>query len=453
MQIDRSVYQRLINKIEIEYPVNEWIHNGYHIWPLLRIRLFFKLVHENENSRHQGYNRNRFQRHLTKIKSIPELWGSYLNLNDNIRTIYCGAPSHRVNYQGKKFNRYFDPLMDKEMSDNLLLEYSSSSKEGYYKPNRVLLVSDMIMFNKPYLKFGSFLGIENRYAKKLNVILDGLGIKVENFVSHTSGFISKVDQSRHFFYKLLQKISPKKIYMLCYYNNHMLGMNIAADQLNIPTIDMQHGPQGNYHLAYGMWQDIPKEGYESLPNIFYTWDKPSANALNKWAKNTIKHSAVVTGNPWVEGWKRGDFISHNHKWPDNLILYTLQPTGDPLEPYLLETIKSTYAKWNWWLRIHPRQKGETASIKKRLRDYGLLEHVNIKDATELLLPQILINTKVHLTKFSGCAVEAFDFNTPSIILDKRGEDIFEDYFSYNIVDSCTEKNAKLLVVKINSFLN
>ena len=42
------------------------------------------------------------------------------------------------------------------------------------------------------------------------------------------------------------------------------------------------------------------------------------------------------------------------------------------------------------------------------------------------MPEIFTKTKVHVTNFSGCTLEAVNFGIPSIIIDKRGLDAFKD---------------------------
>lgn len=451
MHINRDAYKILLNDIEDSYPVNEWMHKGYHIWPILRLRLFIMMVRQYEGSRHTQSVQSKVQKLYKKIITIPISWLNYYNLSESFNELYCGASAYRVDYLGKSYNKYFDYLMDKKIDqNNLLLEYSSFSKENIYKPERVLLVSNLIKCFKLYEKAKDIIGRENHYAKELDKILQQKDFLVKNFVADTSRQITNVDRAAVFFEKLLKRISPTKIYELCYYSTDMLGLNIAADRLGIPTVDMQHGP---YHLAYWSWENVPSQGYEALPNEFHTWDQSSADSVKEWCKGTTKHSATVTGNPWVEGWKKGVFKASDYVWPDNLMLYTLQPTGEPLEPYLLQTINETCDRWNWWLRLHPRQSAELPAIKRKLKKEGLLEKVNIKDATELPLPEILIHTKVHITKFSGCAIEAFNFQTPTILLDKRGEQMFEDYLSYEIMTSCTKKESGKLVEKIIHLMN
>ncbi len=450
---NREEIRDLIYDIETSYPVNEWMHNGYHIWPVLRIHLYLALVKQDEiNGSNKNVPNGRFENVPETLRGAFSSLVDYIKLEKDIESIYCGAPSHRVQYQGQEFNRYFDHLMDKQSAKSLLVEGSTNTKENYYKSDRVILVSDLIKCFRLDLKTGDLLGRKNKFAKKLGSIIEKEHLQVRNYVSQATRYISNVERAVSFFEKLLRKTIPERVYELCYYSTSLLGLNIAADKLGIKTIDVQHGPQGEHHLAYGSWHLVPAEGYEALPSEFHTWDQSSANIIEQSLGKTTKHSATVTGNRWVDGWKKGEFETSDYPWPDNIVLYTLQPSGNPLEPYLLETIKQTCEKWNWWLRLHPRQMSELPTIKNKLKNHDLLDKVNLEDATKLLLPDILLNTKAHLTKFSGSAIEAFNFQTPTIILDKRGESVFNDYFEHDIMISCTGNDTDLLIAKINSLI-
>lgn len=456
---NRRFYRDLINEIERDYSVTEWIHNGYHIWPVLRVRLFLKLVAKYEKARSGSNNKSKRNRdYLSQLNGIYTSWRMYNSFSKSkIDTIYCGTPSHRIDYKGRLYNRYFDFLMDEKngQEEDLLVEYKSKSKKVYYKPDRVFLFDNLISLFKIYdKKYRIGSTNDNVFIKELDLILKERGCEIDDLVTGLSSTIHHIDRSSLVFAKVLERIEPKEVYQLCYYSPFMFGLNIAADRMDIPTIDMQHGPQGEFHLAYGSWESVPETGYEALPNRFYAWDTFSADDINSWATSTTKHKAICTGNPWVKGWKQGKFTSSDYTWPSNLILYTLQPTGNPLNDYILQTIEHTKSQWNWWLRVHPRQLNEIPDIKEKLKDLDLLDYVNMDDATSLPLPEILLNTKVHVTKFSGCAVEAFNFDTPTILLDSRGAETFSNYM-YNsyLMSVNTSHSSKNLFKEINQKLH
>lgn len=164
------------------------------------------------------------------------------------------------------------------------------------------------------------------------------------------------------------------------------------------------------------------------------------------------HEASVTGNCWVELWKSGKVSSRPYHWPENIILYTLQPVENCFEDYLMETIKRTASTFRWWIRLHPRQFHEKVIIFQRLRDGGVLHMVNLEEATEFPLPEVLIRSSLHITKFSGSFLEATEFNVPSIIIDQRGRDYLGAFIDERIHRIVLDKSSASLLNAINDLV-
>lgn len=447
---NRENIKKLITVIENNYNVCGWQHNGYHLWPILRISLYMYLIRQNEslsvdNHREQP---SRLRRILNLLKNVKQ----YFLLQKKVNSIYVGAPSHCLNYNGVQYNRFFDPLMDMNGSSSLYFNISDT-KENVYKPERHFLLSPIAMVFSAVFKLKTSYSTSDKYILELCSLLKQKNIKIDGLHNKLKNNIWKVDIHYYMNHILLKKISPNQIFVLCFYSFDVMGLLIAAHKLAIPTIDMQHGGQGTNHMAYNNWINVPEKGYEALPNSFYTWDIPSANAINLWAENNKKHSAIVFGNPWIDKWKHSNDQKHDYVWSENIVLYTLQPIDEPLEDYLLETIKKTDDKWSWWLRLHPRQMNERDKIISRLKEYGVFDSINIEEATKFPLPEVLMHTKVHITKFSGCALEANSFNVPTIIIDSRGANLYKHYIELNKKMSLNlTQHSKDLIDSIESIL-
>lgn len=441
--------KKLLLEIENETKVCTWTHNGYFIWPVLRIFIYMTLVNEDRSF---GVERNK-KNILFKIKKIVLSLKEFKLLGSKkINNLYVGAPSYTVNYNGFQYNKYFDSLMDADKSSSLYIS-RSDSKNGVYKPGRHLTIYPIgMVFSMIDKIFGSYSSPTHHIQEICN-ILSSKGIQIVRFEEILKKRVRTVDLFYSIFLFLFKKLNPKRVWVLCYYTADMLGMLIAAHKLSIPTIDFQHGGQGEIHLAYSNWTNVPRNGYEALPDIFHTWDEPSAEIINSWAKVNKKHSAKVYGNPWIEGWKKESFHRSKTTWPENLILYTLQPIDEPLEEYILKAIQKTKHKWNWWLRLHPRQTGEKAIIIQRLKKFEVFDSVEIELASNLPLPEILLHSRVHITKFSGSAFEAYEFDIPSLIIDQRGKDTYQSYInSGDNMFTLKNKDSDSLIFKLKEFI-
>ena len=140
--------------------------------------------------------------------------------------------------------------------------------------------------------------------------------------------------------------------------------------------------------------------------------------MNKWIKGNNNYAALTIGNPWVEYWKT---VNEDYKYKD-YIFYSLQPnpiTIQQLFPQpILDFIKNE--PYQWFIRLHPRQMYDLENIKNYLNEHNVLHLVNIDQATNDPLPQLLINSAVHITHSSGSALEASFLNVFTVLINEIG---------------------------------
>ncbi|WP_445713907.1 hypothetical protein [Flavobacterium sp.] len=429
-----------IVQIEQDFSINEWQVNGIHLWPIIRIKLFFYLINKvefegkapqnktNISPQKKSLIRNllyRFKRKLQKLNEITHylLWKNNLPKKDYI---FLGGDLHRVTHNNSRFNRFFDVLIDQHgiQDQALYLEYGSQIINNQYH-------SEAIYFYEPFYKGYQYLNPSknNKAIFKWNGFLEFRDFLFANEL--TKDFIKQNEISNleywaiylflpkiTFFKTLLKKIQPKQIHFLCYYSEFNYALLVAANQAKIVTVEMQHGPHTDIHLCYGSWSNIPENGYDVLPRVFWNWDENSTIALNKWMHKNTNYKLKIIGNPWLDYWIKNS-KSYPHK---DFILYSLQPNPITLDqlftPQLLECIRS--GKEVWFIRLHPRQFHEMEAIISLLKKENLIDKVNIKEATQDPLPQLLANAKLHVTHSSGTALEAVYFGLKTVLINEIG---------------------------------
>jgi len=431
--------KNFIVEIENKFPVNSWKIGTIHLWPYLRIKLFFYLINSVENTAHP-YKTIKSKSTFERLKSVCRnfravfhyfFWYKALPKKD---FLFVGSDAHRVDYKDSRFNRYFDILIEKFTLQQkaIYFEYGLNSKKQYHS-------SLINTFSEP-LKGFLYL---NKFFKHREVItLEGYNLFLEylnedalffrftevyskNKVKQWAG--SKLYPRVVFFKKVLEHINPKKIVILCYYIDDLFSLVIAANQVKIKTIEMQHGPQTNLHLAYSNWFSLPETGYDMIPKNYWCWDESSQKVIKEWSKENPNYTVEVIGNPWIDYWKAKE-MNYKHQ---NFILYSLQPSPLTIELLFPESILN-FVKNNthkWFIRLHPRQLNEKETIKSFLKSKGILELVNIDDATYDPLPLLLSKASLHLTHFSGTAIEASFFNVFTVLLNEIGIFSFQDLLS------------------------
>ena len=214
---------------------------------------------------------------------------------------------------------------------------------------------------------------------------------------------------------ILRQYSPEVIFQLCFYSTSNYGHNLAARK-KATSIDFQHGNVSSTHPAYA----IPGN-QNVLPDKFWLWDEYSFRNMLSWSQDRL----ILGGNPWIESFRSSRkkllFIDENKP----SILYTLQPIDTVISQYELETISITQGKYNWLIRIHPRQKAEINQISEILKQ-NKIEKFNITDSSTLPIPLLLKYCDVHITKFSSTALEATSFGVHTILTDVRGKNYYQE---------------------------
>jgi hypothetical protein len=440
--LTRAQIKDIIVSLESDYPVNSWRFNGIHLWPILRIDIFFYLLSKNTSETPNNVlkqsqvvlKKKNTRKVLNKqLKNfikflISKLWVFYKI--KKVENIFVSHNSHRTKFKQNDFNKYFDSLihLDKKYEDSFFLEYGSTNYDNLYNSHKVF---NVVKYMKYYVSF-------NKPAEKVNFEIDGLGFFFDELkkdkllndvllnINLESIQLKLKDLSLRikFFTKILKVSKPKKIYTLCYYSLDVMAIVAAANLLKIETIEMQHGPQVDEHLCYGSWSNIPDLGYSVLPRSFWCWDYFSSKAIDKWSSKNVLYNSVVGGHPWINFLKNQN-IEYNLS---DYILYTLQPTlgllEDTFSEKIIKTIKTTKEKWV--IRLHPRQGVSILYIEKLLKQKGVMDKVILRVVSEYPLPIVVSNAKVHVTHSSGSTLEALSYNIPSLVINKIGFDYYKD---------------------------
>jgi hypothetical protein len=436
----RTEIQHFLLEVEKKFPVNQWKVGNVHLWPFIRIKLFFYLIILIEKSdsspiktKPEKKGKERIKADFKKLLSVFHYykWLYTLPIKKNL---FVGADAHRVDYRQTRFNRYFDILIEKyNLSQNsMYFEYGinthkqfnssliftfSKALNGFLFLNKFLKIKGNVQM-EGYEDFLDYLKKEKQFTQFSTVY------STKNF----SNWGSLVCYPRVvFFKKVLTKIKPERVVILCYYLDDIMALIAAANQLKIETIEMQHGPQTAVHMAYSSWFTLPTEGYDMLPRNYWCWDENSKNVLQEWTKSNKNYAVKVIGNPWIDYWK----TKEKNNVHTDYILYSLQPSPLTLEQLFPESIIN-FIKENpfpWFIRLHPRQLKEMEVIKKFLEDKQILHLVTIDAATNDPLPLLLSNALIHITHFSGTAIEASLFNVFTVLLNEIGKLSFQDLIS------------------------
>lgn len=484
----RKEVMELVKDIEQRFPVDEWIVNGVHLWPFLRVQLAFKLDDSLNGSKNKTEPDHKSTRKtidtLKKIKAKLLKPLTFLKKRYNYKltdkkikskksqALFLTYSHYRAYFLNEWYSRFTDPLIDRAAENNietLTFEFASyvPYQNNRHKENQVIelnnyLITKIELLKKSYKldnnKLDSYSDFQELvYNKTTN--LDKEFLNKANILDEFTRLIIIKD----IFKEIIIKTQSKVVFVVNYYDIKGMAICAACDELGIPSVDIQHGIQGNIHIAYGNWSKVPKEGFKTLPSVFWNWNQSQAQYIDKWAARNIKHQTFVGGNPWNQMFKSvSSNLDNSSKSDINAlkindtnavyILFTLQPMGDDLIPdFFFDIYKNSPQNWQWWFRLHPRQSLNDP-IVKLLTDKYNVPLSKIKLVSEYPLNLILEHTNLHITQFSSVVLEAETFGVPSICIHPNSLDMFDEQIHNGTALYCPE-NSEDLKKYIYHYLN
>jgi len=445
-----------INEIEERFDVDEWIVDNIHIWPILRFQLGFRL--DNATIKKSNIRKDQLIKQAFK-KGFKIPLGLYKNYcaslldqkgNDNLKektdVVFITYPTtRRFLINNNWFDVYCDPiinLLNEKKIKSAVLEYSPSfefkipryHKSIFIQPALTfLLYTSALKANRISIPEKTINGLTNYFSYLRNK-------KLHHYVPDLLFVKNRISYMRHlseYFKSVFRKVRPSLVIMPNYYR---LGMaaNLACRELGIVSVDIQHGVQGDMHVAYGRWNKVPEEtGYGLLPAIFWNWSESDEQAILKWSKPVEEyHRPIVGGNPILAFFNQKDnkFLKHyderiKHIVSKNRInvLISLQWGRDcGLSDLYQKAIMNSRDNYFWWLRLHPvMSESERKKVFKQVKSVGS-ENININDATEIPLYIILQHMDVHVTENSTVVLEAEQFGVPSVITHSSGVALYQN---------------------------
>lgn len=276
---------------------------------------------------------------------------------------------------------------------------------------------------------------------------------VINWELHTKGYYKRI----------LERINPKVLFVNGFhYHAPLLS---AAQELNIVTVDIQHGIQIGWNPLYNNWNEMPKEGYRGVPDKFLVWGDSEFNHINKVFKSK-NHEAILGGFPWLE--KQFDYYPDiSPKWLKEIDKYNsvyLIVLQNQTEVPLLykELISKLGSNILWIVRHHPKGKRFTKE------DFGAKVSSNLiidPYFDKISLARLLKKCTACFSEGSTVSIEADYFGVVNFISSKEGYENYvnqikkghfffiknvNDYFSVvNKIDFSNKKSRTNEFSKVN----
>lgn len=443
----------ILENIEKNYEVEKLNLLGFDLWPLLKFKLYQKLSSESNFKNNKQNPTSTFLRYKIVqtlssviIKSLirfrkPQLFfinfEDYLHQDENhiVNKYFFSLKKHlTLKYQ----DFYYYNSFKKVDYNNSLYGIKVRSKISKKEINRINIA---IHQNDLLNNFNKWLPQHNPNLFSNIDLMAGLEIS-----------FSQILDSYHYWNHIFNLYEPRAIFTVCYYTPQNLGLIWASNFHQIPVLEIQHGNQINYPPYFF------SKGYNfnSLPSHFLTWDQDSCSYLQKWVLNTDTKKVFTLGNPWLIYWinvlrnSKYDYLEEIRCKINNrkIILYSAVATDDILPESIIQFIKENQKEYFWLIRTHPRQKITIYDYLTQLKKENV-DNIELKKASSLPLPIILINSNIHITSFSSVALEASQFKLKSILYSKEGKDRYSKAENMLCVDLDQFKNQRFMLKLIN----
>jgi hypothetical protein len=231
----------------------------------------------------------------------------------------------------------------------------------------------------------------------------------------------------------LDRVRPRAVCFICYYETCYLPLLSACHARGIPTVDLQHGMNGSIHPAYSHWTALPPHGYDVFPSDFLTWGAISSAHLTRWwPAGQGGHRVVVGGRPDLDPSAAPRWQPHAGELQVALaraarrVLITMQ--DKPISAAQLAEMRRCPADWLWLVRAHPNAArfpaGSAESVQGQLAAAGIGNAMIVPPAVATL-EELLSVVDVHCTHHSSSWMEAAMLGVPTVFTLPGADQLFE----------------------------
>lgn len=429
-----------VKRLEKKIDINRFYIHKINIWPFIRTLYLsekFRIEFE-ENLIRKELNLRSFHYHISDFFKTFKI---FTKKNKNLFLYYAKDPSSNLIINNQTINKHFTPFEYKYGNKNIFNIEIGKIDTSIPRTN-ALNISFLYYLIKPlflnYYKFklkAELISISN-YIKKFEALDKELVKNIDNF------FALKL-----FFRILLIINKPKRVFVKSFDNLHSFSLVGAANELGIETIEYQHGQQGENSLRYSNWNNIPIEGFKTIPKIFWLWEEIFENKFSKWISSQEFHKTYVGGNVWAQHYSKyidlGKIDITKTPRKSN-VLFCLQFISIP--KIIIDVMKNSQ-DIIWYLRLHPRHKNDRQKLLNILNQNNIsVQNIEIELSNDLIFEELLPNMDYVISSYSTVLYEAYLLGKKAITIDSIGKEAYKEFINRKLIyyASNAEKLISLL---------
>jgi len=404
-------------KIEKKYNVDDIEYKGDKIWAYLRI-IYANAIMKDIIS---NYTNSRKKTFLIKLfNMIKQSFYGFKNWFGSYDYFVISNTSCRIKIDDKYIDKSFEKIMEILSYDKVLC---LDKGVPFHLPIEQISTKYIVSIDMIYLLTGLFykllifLKINNRISK-----LELLN-KKENLSIDYRNNIIKFNIMKNIMKILLRIYRPKVIFINCYYSYQSIIK--AASELNIKTVEVQHGIIGSSHYAYNFYNKVDSSFFPDILLTFGDYDKDIIlnNRFNPFKK------VIPIGRYSLELIKDTDIPSELlnliQEYKYSISISTQYTVEDELAIFIKNiALENSDTVFLFSLRHFEKEYYDKFDMPKNI--YLFKGEYSCYD--------ILKACQIHMTSYSTCALEAEVFLKPTIVVN------INKFTSYYIKDMLYSDN-------------
>ena len=450
----------LLREIEESYPVDSIkLSDGTRLWNLIRIMIFY-YFQKYDNKSFNGLGQQDLKKislfHFilesltTKYPSNIDFWG------------FSGTESRKL-WNGTSYDIYMDALYD-VLGENFCVfewpneqgyrrRYAEKIYSKHYVPMSIPITSSAFWNILLYRLFKRKPSIKNSDVLKniLKEISSNYAVDKEKLQKHIIESIVIFSNMKNLLRKLLEKKRPKVVFIRCGYGRFPMALSQACKELNIISVELQHGFINKYSPGYV--KAIKTENRDCVPDYFLAYGEKSADIV-KQGHLFDRKKVYGIGFSYLEKVKDSEqqteqlIKNFQGRFKKNILI-----TSDSLT-HIANAVETFVQELSNALSL----ENKTVGIIFKPHPFDTKNYDHFKKFDNVFVVDKYTNTynlfkvvDVHTTVFSTSAIEALSFGIPNILLnvgDGYSENIKEiiDEKSSSIVDNADQYTQKMNLV-------
>lgn len=362
---------------------------------------------------------------VKKTKKIIRLFYNEILYRSNIshKDYIFYMASRNVGKNGYSYDIISDELYNQVSKKSLIIESSLEAKR-----------QEFVYYNFSLLFYKKIRGL-SPIKKKYNLNIDieeklyetfGEKVNIKGLIDKT---LTNFEIDYNYYIKLFNKIKPKIIFFVM--NGIQKGMVSAANDLNIPTVELQHGLCNEFHMAYSYPKEVCHYKLKTIPTYFFTFGS-FWNRINYPVKKKI-----TIGNNFYSC-----FLEESNDSKKGTLIVLANIYTEVLLNLAKEILKRD-KKGYYIIKLHPNQIKEKKVIERYFYNYPNVEIIG----TEKNIPEILAKVENVLAIQSTVLYEALQRKKKIIIYKKYDYIMNRDLFNFKNVYLVSNHMEALQAIK------